>query len=428
MSPTILVVEDEPAILELLRVNLVDAGYDVKAAPDAETAQAMLKNDLPDLVLLDWMLPGMSGLALAKQLRCGLANARAADHHGDRAQRRGRQDRRTRGVGRRLCHQAVFAARVACADQGRAAAGGLRSRRWSRLSAGALDARPDDASGHREREAVHLGPTEFRLLRFFLARPERVHSRSQLQDQVWGDQVYIEERTVDVHIRRLRLALEPFGHGSADRDRARERLPPCLAAMKSVLLKGLIAPLRRRRSRRFSRGAAAGAEWALAVSRDSARSGDHRVAPLSSCALHDWAADSLDAAVPEGRGIWAEPFTALYRRVRVRAAMQRDLRARQSIGSGNAAEALPDGVVLLDAANRIEWANPRALDAARAREAATIAASRSSTWCALPSSCVTSKPATSAIRFSSIRCVSGARWRSSSSRSAWTRSCCCRAT
>src|SRR5687768_2121086 len=69
MTPTILVVEDEPAIMELLRVNLVDAGYDVKAAPDAETAQAMLKNDLPDLVLLDWMLPGLSGLAVAKQLR-----------------------------------------------------------------------------------------------------------------------------------------------------------------------------------------------------------------------------------------------------------------------------------------------------------------------------------------------------------------------
>ena len=79
------------------------------------------------------------------------------------------------------------------------------------LSAGALTLDPTTHRARVNGHAVHLGPTEFRLLRFFLARPERVHSRAQLQDQVWGDQVYIEERTVDVHIRRLRLALEPFG-------------------------------------------------------------------------------------------------------------------------------------------------------------------------------------------------------------------------
>ena len=79
-----------------------------------------------------------------------------------------------------------------------------------------------------------LGPTEFRLLRFLLARPERVHSRTQLLDQVWGDDVYIEERTVDVHIRRLRLALEPFGQETADRDGARQRLPSGRAAIAST--------------------------------------------------------------------------------------------------------------------------------------------------------------------------------------------------
>ena len=82
-------------------------------------------------------------------------------------------------------------------------------------------------------QPVALGPTEFRLLRFLLARPERVHTRAQLLDQVWGDHVYIEERTVDVHIRRLRLALEPFGQDRADRDGARQRLPARRAALSA---------------------------------------------------------------------------------------------------------------------------------------------------------------------------------------------------
>ena len=210
MGVTILAVEDEPAILELIRVNLADAGYDVQGAPDAETAQAMLKGELPDLVLLDWMLPGLSGLALAKQLR---------------------DDPRTRElpiimVTARNDEADKVAGLEAWVDdyvtkpfsprELRARIKALLRRRAPESAEDVLSAGPLklDPASHRvtiDGRTVPLGPTEFRLLRFLLARPERVHSRAQLQDQVWGEGVYIEERTVDVHIRRLRVALEPFG-------------------------------------------------------------------------------------------------------------------------------------------------------------------------------------------------------------------------
>jgi|SRR5687768_10132087 len=210
MTPTILVVEDEPAIMELLRVNLVDAGYDVKAAPDAETAQAMLKNDLPDLVLLDWMLPGLSGLAVAKQLRSDsrtrelpiiMVTARSEESDKIAGLEAWVDDYVTKPFSPR-----ELRARIKAVLRRRAPEAALEP-----LSAGPLTLDPTTHRVAVSGKPVHLGPTEFRLLQFFLARPERVHSRSQLQDQVWGDQVYIEERTVDVHIRRLRLALEPFG-------------------------------------------------------------------------------------------------------------------------------------------------------------------------------------------------------------------------
>ena len=210
MTPTILAVEDEPAIRELLAVNLADAGYDVKTAEDAETAQRMLHGELPDLVLLDWMLPGQSGLAFAKQLR---ADARTRElpiimvtARGDEADRVAGleawvDDYVTKPFSPRELKariKAVLRRRAPEAAQEPLAVGPIRL----------------DPSTHRvtvDDRPLHLGPTEFKLLRFFLARPERVHTRAQLLDQVWGDHVYIEERTVDVHIRRLRLALEPFG-------------------------------------------------------------------------------------------------------------------------------------------------------------------------------------------------------------------------
>jgi two-component system phosphate regulon response regulator PhoB len=210
MSPTVLVVEDEPAILELIKVNLVDAGYQVQGAPDAETAQALLRASLPDLVLLDWMLPGQSGLAFARELRASartkelpiiMVTARTEEADKVAGLEAWVDDYVTKPFSPRELKariKAVLRRRAPEAAQEPLAAGSLRL----------------DPSTHRvtvDGQPVHLGPTEFRLLRFFLARPERVHSRTQLLDQVWGDQVYIEERTVDVHIRRLRLALEPSG-------------------------------------------------------------------------------------------------------------------------------------------------------------------------------------------------------------------------
>ena len=210
MTPTILAVEDEPAIRELLTVNLVDAGYEVKTAEDAETAQRMLHGELPDLVLLDWMLPGQSGLAFAKQLR---SDARTRElpiimvtARGDEADRVAGLEAWVDDYVTKPFSPRELKARIKAVLRRRAPEAAQEP-----LSAGPI--RLDPAS-HRvtvDGRPLHLGPTEFRLLRFFLARPERVHTRAQLLDHVWGDHVYIEERTVDVHIRRLRLALEPFG-------------------------------------------------------------------------------------------------------------------------------------------------------------------------------------------------------------------------
>ena len=210
MTPTILAVEDEPAIRELLKVNLADAGYDVRTAEDAESARRMLDGELPDLVLLDWMLPGLSGLAFAKQLR---SDARTRElpiimvtARGDEADRVAGLEAWVDDYVTKPFSPRELKARIKAVLRRRAPEAAQEP-----LSAGPI--RLDPAS-HRvtvDGRPLHLGPTEFRLLRFFLARPERVHTRAQLLDHVWGDHVYIEERTVDVHIRRLRLALEPFG-------------------------------------------------------------------------------------------------------------------------------------------------------------------------------------------------------------------------
>jgi len=210
VTPTILVVEDEPAILELLKVNLADAGYDVKAAPDAESAQRILKGELPDLVLLDWMLPGQSGLALARELRSDPRTRELpvimVTARGDEADRVAGLEAWVDDYVTKPFSPRELKARIKAVLRRRAPESAQEP-----LAVGPIRL---DPSTHRVtvgERPVHLGPTEFRLLRFFLARPERVHTRAQLLDQVWGDHVYIEERTVDVHIRRLRLALEPFG-------------------------------------------------------------------------------------------------------------------------------------------------------------------------------------------------------------------------
>jgi two-component system phosphate regulon response regulator PhoB len=208
--PTIMVVEDEPAILELLRINLVDAGYGVRGAADAESAQQMLKESLPDLMLLDWMLPGLSGLAFAKQLR---GDARTRDLPVIMVTARTDEADKIAGLEAWVDD---YVTKPFSPRELKARVKAVLRRRAPHAAQEVLQAGPVrlDPGTHRAMVSgreVELGPTEFRLLRFFLARPERVHTRTQLLDQVWGDQVYIEERTVDVHIRRLRLALEPHG-------------------------------------------------------------------------------------------------------------------------------------------------------------------------------------------------------------------------
>ncbi len=210
MTPTILVVEDEPAIRELLAVNLADAGYDVRTAEDAESARRMLDGELPDLVLLDWMLPGLSGLAFAKQLR---SDARTRELPIIMVTARGDEADRVAGLEAWVDD---YVTKPFSPRELKAHIKAVLRRRAPEAAQEPLSAGPIrlDPASHRvtvDGRPLHLGPTEFRLLRFFLARPERVHTRAQLLDHVWGDHVYIEERTVDVHIRRLRLALEPFG-------------------------------------------------------------------------------------------------------------------------------------------------------------------------------------------------------------------------
>ena len=204
----ILVVEDEAAIAELIAINLRHCGHEVTIAADAAQAQAAVDAVLPDLVVLDWMLPGQSGLALARQWR---AQARTRDmpvimltarvEEADKVSGldAGADDyltkpfsprellARIRAVLRRKAPQALDAA---------VEVGALR-----------LDPATRRVSGHGRE--VKVGATEFRLLHFLLTHPERVHSRAQLLDRVWGDHVFIEERTVDVHVKRLREALAP---------------------------------------------------------------------------------------------------------------------------------------------------------------------------------------------------------------------------
>ena len=211
MPANILLVEDEPAIQELIAVNLEHAGHHVIRASNAESALGIVRNALPDLLLIDWMLPGMSGAALARQLRQEdrtkqipiiLLTARSAESDKVAGLEAGADDYVTKPFSPRelLARiQAVLRRRAPQMTEDPVELGGLRLEPETHRVFGAQ--RPLD-----------LGPTEFRLLHFLLTHAERVHSRAQLLDHVWGDHVFVEERTVDVHIRRLRKSLEPSGH------------------------------------------------------------------------------------------------------------------------------------------------------------------------------------------------------------------------
>lgn len=211
MPATILLVEDEPAIQELIAANLVRAGHTVVRAGDAEVAQRIIREALPDLVLLDWMLPGMSGIEMARRLRSDprtrtipiiMLTARGEEQDKVAGLEIGADDYITKPFSPRELVariKAVLRRRAPEVTEDAVESAGLRLDPVThRVAAGST--------------AINLGPTEFRLLHFLMTHPERVHSRAQLLDQVWGDHVFVEERTVDVHIRRLRGALEPTLH------------------------------------------------------------------------------------------------------------------------------------------------------------------------------------------------------------------------
>jgi len=211
MAVNILVVEDEQAIQELIAVNLEHAGHHVIRARDAEAALGIVRNALPDLMLIDWMLPGMSGVSLAKQLRQAertrqipiiMLTARAAEPDKIMGLEAGADDYVTKPFSPKELVariKAVLRRRAPQMTDDPVEVAGLR-----------LDPATHRVYGNSR--SLELGPTEFRLLHFLMTHAERVHSRAQLLDQVWGDHVFIEERTVDVHIRRLRKSLEVSGH------------------------------------------------------------------------------------------------------------------------------------------------------------------------------------------------------------------------
>ena len=211
MADTILVVEDESAIREMVVFALERAGFSIVAAADDARGQAMIVESAPDLVLLDWMLPGLSGVDFARRLKKEEATrqipvimltARSEEMDKVKGFEVGADDYVTK----------PFSPRELVA----------RIKAVLRRAAPEVNDKPMEVSGlwldpgsHRvtiRGEAIDLGPTEFRLLHFFMRHPERVYSRGQLLDKVWGNDVYIEERTVDVHIRRLRKALTTGGH------------------------------------------------------------------------------------------------------------------------------------------------------------------------------------------------------------------------
>jgi two-component system phosphate regulon response regulator PhoB len=208
----VLVVEDEMAIAELISINLRHAGYEVTIASTADQAQTLVDRVLPDLVLLDWMLPGASGVQLAKRWR-GDARTRelplimltARNEEADKISGldAGADDYLTKPFSTKELlarMRAVLRRKAPEALDSAVEVAGLRLDPATRRVTRQL---PD---GMKD---VKIGPTEFRLLHFLMTHPERVHSRAQLLDRVWGDHVFIEERTVDVHVKRLREALAP---------------------------------------------------------------------------------------------------------------------------------------------------------------------------------------------------------------------------
>jgi two-component system phosphate regulon response regulator PhoB len=208
---TILIVEDEPDIQELIAYNVEKAGHEALRAASAEQALDVVREALPHLILIDWMLPGMSGIELARWLRGNrrtegipliMVTARGAEQDKLAGLETGADDYMTKPFS-----PAELNARIKA----------VLRRRAPQVTDDSVEVEglKLDPISHRvtaNGAPLVLGPTEFRLLHFFMTHPERVYSRTQLLDNVWGDHVFVEERTVDVHIRRLRKALESSAH------------------------------------------------------------------------------------------------------------------------------------------------------------------------------------------------------------------------
>ncbi len=207
----ILVVEDEQPIRDLIAFGLRRAGYKVTLAEDCKTARASIVDQRPALVLVDWMLPDTSGLELTRQIRKDpntrdlpviMLTARADESDKVAGLEGGADDYITKPFSAR-----ELLARIQALLRRMAPTGADGKIEFAGLSL--------DQAGHRvlaDGHAVRLGPTEYRLLNFLMSNPDRVYARSQLLDRVWGGNVYVDERTVDVHIRRVRKALEPSGY------------------------------------------------------------------------------------------------------------------------------------------------------------------------------------------------------------------------
>ena len=212
MACSILIVEDEPSIAELIAVNLSHAGFLPVRAFQTEQASQLMKEVLPDLVVLDWMLPGKSGVQFAKELRANertkdipiiLLTARSEEMDKIAGLEAGADDYLTKPFSPKELVARIRAVLRRRSPQLADEVVQINNLRLDPVAHRVL------ANNGVDEVTLDLGPTEFRLLHFFMTHPERVHSRGQLLDKVWGDHVFVEERTVDVHIKRLRAALAP---------------------------------------------------------------------------------------------------------------------------------------------------------------------------------------------------------------------------
>ena len=212
VKPRVLIVEDETALVELLRYNLEQSGFRVSVAYDGEEALASVQEDVPDLILLDWMLPLMSGIEVCRQLRRQTSTANLPIIM---LTARGEESERVRGLSTGADDYIVkpFSVPELLARVNALLRRASPERVADVLSFGDIAIDREKKRVSRSGHAIDLGPTEYRLLEFLMERPGRVFSREQLLDGVWGSDIYIDERTVDVHVGRLRKALNR-GHNN----------------------------------------------------------------------------------------------------------------------------------------------------------------------------------------------------------------------